>query len=395
MTRLLTRVWLLAAIALLVLAVMRLGISAGQAPAARAVSVKPRTLVTTGYITAFAQDGKTIAWVGSDHYRVRAKDLATGRAAILGTAGGSSCHLQRPALAVGGTRVLWTSCAIGTELYIEGRTTTLAERLRARPPKPVPLFEIGQGEDDCSRNGFFAGAGGDGKGGLVYGWLALGPPVQGQNECDYIEFDRVVSGGGVKLVGEQPIEGRPVPNVPGPLPMFSGRGGTLEFTHQLSVSQGHLSVLAPPSAIPGDAYGPLLPRPAENGPVSTYTLEGTLVSQVFPPGTVREVALSWPQLAVLVRRRDGSQLIAWYDAARGVRETYVGVPPAGADIALGTSGIVFRIGNGIYTAGDGAYTLLWTARGRPIGLSVEGDRVAWAVDSAGKGRIVSFTLPSS
>jgi hypothetical protein len=394
MKRLLSRVWLLTLAALLLLAVMRLGIGAGQAPAARAVSVKPRTLVTTNYITAFAQDGKTIAWVGSDHYRVRAKNLATGKAAILGTAGGSSCHLQFPALAVAGTRVLWTSCAIGTQLYIEGRTTTLEDRLRARPPKPVALFEIGQGEDDCSHGGFFAGAAGDGKGSLVYGSIAVGPPVPDQSACDYIGPDRVVSGGGVKLIGEPPV-GAPIPNVPGPLPMYFGRAGELEFTHQLSVSQGHIAVLAPPTAIPGDAYGPLLPGPAENGPVSTYTLGGALVSQVFPPGTVREIALSWPRLAVLVRRHDGSQLIAWYDAARGVRETYVGVPPASSDIALGATGIVFRIGNGIYTAGDGAYTLLWMASGRPIGLSVEGRRVAWAVDRAGKGRIVSFTLPSS
>jgi hypothetical protein len=395
MRRLLSRAWLLTLAALLVLAVLRPGTGAGRVPAAPAVSVGPRTLVTTSYITAFAQDGKTIAWIGSDHYSVRAKDLATGKAAILGTAGGSSCHLQSPALAVAGTRVLWTSCAIGTELYVEGRTTTLEERLRARPPKPVALFEIGQGEDDCSRGGYFAGAAGDGKGGLVYGWLDIGPPVPDQSACDYIGPDRAVTGGGVKLVGEPPIEGPPIPNVPGPLPMYNGRGGQLEFTHQLSVSRGHIAVLAPPSAIPGDAYGPLLPRPAENGPVSTYTLGGALVSQVFPPGTVREIALSWPRLAVLVRRPDGSQVIAWYDAARGVRETYVGVPPGASDIALGTTGIVFRIGNGIYTAGDGAYTLLWTASGRPIGLSIEGRRVAWAVDSAGRGRAVSFTLPSS
>jgi hypothetical protein len=376
------------------LAVMRL-VGAGQAPAARAVSVEPRTLVTTSYVTAFAQDGTTIAWVGSDHYRVRARNLATRRTAILGTAGGSSCHLSSPALAVAGTRVLWTSCAIGTALYIEGRTTTLEERLRARPPKPVGLFEIGQGQGDCSRDGFFAGAAGDGKGGLVYGWLAVGPPVPDQSACDYVGYDRVVSGGGVKLVGEPPSAGPPIPGVPGPVPMYHGRAGELQFTHQLSVSQGHVAVLAPPSAIPGDAYGPLLPGPAEDGPVSTYTLGGALVSQVFPPGTVREIALSWPQLAVLVRRHDGSQLIAWYDAARGGRETYVGVPSTASDIALGAGGIVFRVGNGIYTAGDGAYTLLWTARGHPIGLSLEGRRVAWAVDSAGKGRIVSFTLPSS
>ncbi|HSC51494.1 MAG TPA: hypothetical protein VLD16_14625 [Gaiellaceae bacterium] len=365
------------------------------ARAASAAPVRLRTLARSpGVITAFAQDGPTIAWASAsgDHYRVRAKNVSTGKSAILGTAGGSSCHLQRPMLAVGGDRVLWTSCAIGTRLYIEGKTTTLTEQLRRRKPRPVGVFEIGQG-DECSYDAFFAGAAGDGRNGLVYGSLAVRPPVPDSEACDYHGFDRVVGGGGVELVGEPPAP-TPIPNVPAPVPAFYGRGGVPAFTRQLSVSQGHVAVLGTPDVIAGDAYGPLLPGPAENGPVSTYTLGGTLVSRVFPPGTVREVALSWPHLAVLVRRRDGSQLLAWYDAARGARETYVGVPQAASDIALGPPGIVFRIGNGIYSAGDGAYQLLWLAKTSPVGLSIEGRRVAWGVNSNGLSRIVAFTFPS-
>lgn len=48
------------------------------------------------------------------------------------------------------------------------------------------------------------------------------------------------------------------------------------------------------------------PVQAENGPVKVFDANGTLVSQVFPLGTVREIALSWPKLAVLVQRQDGT-----------------------------------------------------------------------------------------
>jgi hypothetical protein len=57
------------------------------------------------------------------------------------------------------------------------------------------------------------------------------------------------------------------------------------------------------------------------------------------------------------------------------------------------AGIVYRAGTKILLVGpSGVPKLLWTARGRPIGLSIVGRRVAWAESVKGHGRIVALTI---
>jgi hypothetical protein len=69
------------------------------------------------------------------------------------------------------------------------------------------------------------------------------------------------------------------------------------------------------------------------------------------------------------------------------------VVPAGAtDLAIGI-GVVYRVGQSIYTIRAGHPRLLWRAQVTPIGLSLEGRRVAWAVNIKGRGHIVALTLP--
>jgi hypothetical protein len=81
-------------------------------------------------------------------------------------------------------------------------------------------------------------------------------------------------------------------------------------------------------------------------------------------------------------------VIERYDAARG--ELVATTPMPGAlDLAIGTGGIVFRVGKTIYTIRNGRQVLLWRAATKPVGLSIEGRRVAWAAS----GRIKALTLP--
>jgi hypothetical protein len=123
--------------------------------------------------------------------------------------------------------------------------------------------------------------------------------------------------------------------------------------------------------------------------VSVYDLSGRLLARVVPEGTVREVALSWPDLAVIVARPDGTLVIEHYDAAKGELVTATPMPGA-SNLGIGRGGIVFLVGKSIYTLHDGQPALLWRATMKPIGLSIEGRRVAWAAC----GRIKALTLPS-
>jgi hypothetical protein len=114
---------------------------------------------------------------------------------------------------------------------------------------------------------------------------------------------------------------------------------------------------------------------APNGPVNVFDLSDRRLARVAPEGTVREVGLSWPALAVIVTRSDGTTVIERYDAARGKLLSATTMPGA-TNLAIGTGGTVFLVGKSIYTLHDGQPTLLWRATMKPIGLSIEGRRVA-------------------
>jgi hypothetical protein len=81
-------------------------------------------------------------------------------------------------------------------------------------------------------------------------------------------------------------------------------------------------------------------------------------------------------------------VIERYDAATGRLVTATAMPGA-SSLAIGTGGTVFLVGKSIYTLRNGQPKLLWRATMKPIGLSVEGTRVAWAAC----GRVKALTLP--
>jgi hypothetical protein len=73
---------------LVVLLLLGVSAAAATAPASSyATLAKPHRLVLSNdLIQAFAQDGNTVAWINSrsDLYRVRARNLASGKSVILG-----------------------------------------------------------------------------------------------------------------------------------------------------------------------------------------------------------------------------------------------------------------------------------------------------------------------
>jgi hypothetical protein len=375
---------------LLALVVMGFIAGAGSAPAAGSSGLASphRLVLSNDLMQAFAQDGSTVAWINSvsDLYRVRARNLTTGKSVVLGDANNYRSSLNPPTLALASGRAFWTTCWHGNDFYIDGHTTTFAERSKRPLPKPVFLFELSQGHES-GQDGYFAGAAGDGST-LVYGWTHFSPVAEPP------VFDRLLdSGGVVRVVGpfktQDPPAATPIVNVPSPAPSYSNEGKR-RFARQLAVSQGRIAVVPPQASVSGQ-YWWGFPQPAENGPVVVSTRNGTVINRVFPVGTVTGIALAWPKLVVLVQRSDGSKAVELYDAATGSRSVTTVVPAGATDLAIG-AGVVYRVGRSIYTIRSGHPTLLWRAQATPLGLSIEGRRIAWAVNLNGRGRIVALTL---
>lgn len=373
--------------------VLSLSASAAARPTPRETAPKPRTLaVANDSIETFTQDSGAIAWVDSSR-RVELQRISTGKRWLLGwSAGGGRRANQWPTLlALAGERAVWTEYWGGNSLEIVLKTSSPADlRVHGRR-RATSVATLGTGDPwYCGgTERYFAGLAGDGAT-VFYAELELRPiPIMGGDACL-----QKVSGGTFAQVTRpspnRPAVVRTIAGVSAPTALYSDKGNAWVVPRPLAVSRERIAVLPPAdqtSTVGAD------PVQAENGPVKVFDANGTLVSQVFPLGTVREIALSWPKLAVLVQRHDGTMAVERYDARAGALELASAVPSRASDVAIGPGGLVYRVGNSIYVLGRRQPTLLWRAKGEPIGLSVVGRRAAWAVDFAPRGRIVALTLP--
>ena len=330
----------------------------------------PYTLLATGPINAFAQDSKTIAWVDAAH-AVHVKQLQTGREGVVGwvssavIGGGAGAP---PALALAGVRALWPTYAGGMSRETAMKTGALGEKV---PPgqKRASLVGVFSYSNDSGDGTYLAGLAGDGA------TLAYGHTDEACRDeyCAVVE----VGGGGATLI--------------------TGRAKTAELAVPapafLAVSSGRIAVV--PAAdhavpIPTAAHPP---QPAENGLVKVYDTRGHLLATVQPQGTVMAVALTWPDLAVLVRRADGSNAIERYDARNGAVLTVATVSPNVTAISVGSRGVVYADDSAIALL-DTSETpkVLWHSTGRPFGVSIEGNRIAWAVSGGSRGYVQALTL---
>ncbi len=334
----------------------------------RSLAASPalRTLVVAkGPINAFAQGASTIAWIGPD-YRVHVRQVSARRGVIIGSAlhpGGYKAKSFRLALA--GAQALWTSYDRGNFLYTHVYTGSPA-----------------LGEREVAELVYMPGDGPEGTyvGGLTGDGATLVLATIGQS-CDN-EYDcrRIDVNGAVKRVrtDAQDIAGIP-PSV------------------MLAASSNRIAVVPAKTPRLFPDIGP--PRAAEYAPVQVYDLAGHLISSVVPPGTPRAIALSWPKLAVLFEFVDGGRQIQLYDARTGAYWAEGGaavvrrVPVTVTRVAVGSQGVVYSVGTKIYLLRRQRLQLIWRASEKPIGLSIEGRRVAWAVNLKGRGRIVALTLP--
>jgi hypothetical protein len=144
-----------------------------------------------------------------------------------------------------------------------------------------------------------------------------------------------------------------------------------------------------------DVSSPSLVRPAATVEIRNATT-GALISAFTPPGTVKALALTGSVAAVIDDRGNGTRQIERYDATTGALLGSTGNIAVGNTLAAGANMFVYAVGGEkieAVNATTGAQRVLAVSPAAPIGLSIAGKRVAWAVNAHGHGRILALTLP--
>jgi hypothetical protein len=336
-----------------------------------AAAPRPQTLYTMnrGTIQAFAQDGRAIALFAPSKNACNAVNvlsLANGVRVLLpdesAGAPNVTCRwivVPPVGLALAGDDVLWTLREAGPVPYDYILGAGLSDT-RERRFKEVAHSNKGPGL-------WLAGVAGSGDT-LVYAVTTVA----------YVDEVACLSGGSC----EMKITGGGVYRV-------SGRKAlpVVEETSAVAVAASDTSIAFVTAATVGKGGVPLA---AADLPIEVRDARsGALVSRATPQGTPVAIALSPKILASLERTPLGLRL-AWYDTQSG--KLLGSVPVAeGASPELSASDqlIVFRVGRSIRAVGVATHkvTTLALAATTPIGLSLEGSRVAWAENVNGRGRI--------
>jgi hypothetical protein len=360
------------------LPLLALSASAGTGPAAGSSRMAtPRTLVTANHaIRSFAQSENAVAWIDwRDHVYV--KRLSKSTRFFVGSAlgnGNRATLKYTPLLTLVGTRAFWTT-------YDGGNSVEVAIYVSAPGKKRSLVDVLGSDPDGSGTGDYPAGIVGDGTR-LVYGFASINVPGGGwPTDCVQLALgDR-----GVKAIAGSPYDSN-----------HSVRLPAMPSVMMLDASQGLIAVVPASWQVPpGDRCAWI--AVGENGPVQVYAVRSTaakLLSSVAPHGYVKAIALSSTQLAVLIQRANGPRLIERYNPKDG---TIIGTTPVSSstafELGISSAGIVYRVGTKILFVGpSGVPKLVWNARARPIGLSIEGRRIAWAENVKGRGRIVALTL---
>lgn len=337
-------------------------IAAAFGASATAVA-KPATLYTQPgvRIEAFAQDGPTLAWFTPGGRRcnvIHLRSLTNGLGVELPSQStrNVTCRFVRSTahpvgLAIAGVRVLWTLPQTQPlELdYLLGASATNANERR--------FYEFAH---TARGVGQWLGAVAGDRDTLVYSVTTVdfedeAACLAGSGPCTLTK-----TGGGVyRVVGRARVH---VPGT-GPAVKVAAAGTAVAYV--------------PTGGIAKDGT----PRPGADLPISVVDARtGQEISSVVPQGVPVAIALSDRFLSTLERTPLGLRL-AWYERATGRPAGSVPVSRATAPALTATDRlIVYRVGRvlrAVDTASHRVRTLA-TAAATPVGLSLEGGRLAWA-----------------
>ena len=348
-----------------------------------------RTLVTLPVpIVGFAQDAGSIAWMTGrcrgpnsgpfDRVVLRAASGGPERvlaSKVCGQMTDEPIGFGEAGLELAGTRALyWWPLDSGNFTYVQFATATPGQK--PRDIGVVTASTGGEGE-------YLTGGDGDGNT-LVYATVrtksvderCIDEPVP----CVYAS-----SPGLVRRVAGQTVRRIPGVAIPALLDVSAGRVAVVP-------AQKRFQAYDPRGDPRWTAYVPV--PAAVNGPVEVRdVVTGTLVSSFAPRGRVLDVALDGDRAAVLVDTGSALQ-IEQYAVHSGRALEAARVPDGARDLDVGGGTVVYRVGNDIWRLSSRRASLVAHAASRPIGLSIDGRRIAWAenVGASRAGRIQSITL---
>jgi hypothetical protein len=183
-----------------------------------------------------------------------------------------------------------------------------------------------------------------------------------------------IDGGGVRLVlGRR----NPLIHGTGPAVAVAASSGRIAYIPAAGVGKNGLPVASSAVSVPV--------RSAQGG---------ALLARIEPQGLPVGIALA-PHLLALVERGPGETDIDWYDPESGHQLGSVRVSrKAGTHLSATGQVIVYRVGRTVRAIDVATSTTrtLVTAPVKPIGLSLDGDRLFWAENIRGKGRIRSLSV---
>jgi len=349
-------------------AVVLAALAATTASVAAASPVAPRLVtiaVSRAPIDGLAQDGSTVAWRTScDGVRVTVRSVRGGREARFGQCGAGTS--DRGFFALAATRALWTTESIGNGTWSYPASAAPGER-------PRTLAELEYDNADLVGT-HLGGAAGDGST-LVYSTVEVGVDPA---TCDSDGFGctPIVRGGRLWRVAGRSRVASPAA-VPAFLLAASGRrvGAVVAFARA------------------GERFARLGPdRPVEIRDVVT----GRRSARFVPAGTVRALALAPTYLAVLVASGAGRRVERYSVDGRPLSTTTV--PQTTADeLGASPSAVVFRVARTIRALDvrSGTVQTVASARSRPVGLSIESNRIIWAERVHGRSAVRALWLPAS
>lgn len=351
-------------IAALLLVLLVAAPAAGTSAPKTALKVLVRTKAP---IAAFAQNGGSVAW-GVEHAKgckaaLHVRVLATGKERVVFAPRCYDYPFYQPQLVgLAGGRALWLAGNIvshwGDDTYL---LVAAAGATRAHQLAYVPQ-QFGGGE-------WVTAIVSDGTT-LAYGFVNSGCN-ENEGSCDSYP----ITGAAFMLAG---TTRRAVPQSGPPL--------------DIAVSGSRIALLPGPQS--GTAADQWSVPPTDDPLIVRNLATGSLVVTIPPAGgSFHEVALSGTTVASFVTRSDGLRLER-YDASSGQLIDSTLVPANSSDLSLAGGRAVFQSGRKIelIAAGSTTVTTLAVAAADPIALSVSGNRVAWAENSRGAGRIVAVVF---
>jgi hypothetical protein len=344
-----------------------------------AARATPQTLFTnsTGPIQAFAQDGPLLAWFAPstkicNAVWVLSLDNGGQRRLPDETSRNVTCRwdVAPPVnLALAGSDVLWTLREKRAPLTFDYVLGAGVVDTRERRFQEVAHAKRGAGL-------WLAGIAGDS---IRTGPNAISTLTYGATSVGFVDEIACLSGGSCAMKisggGVYRVDGRKPPAlVPNTKPPFAiaVSGSTVAYVRAAGTGEHGMPVAA-------------AGLPVELVDVRT----GDLITRASPEGAPVAIALA-PHVLVMLERTASGLRLGWYSASTGASIGSVAVPPATLpELSANDQIAVFRVGRFLHVltfATSHSRTVAETA-GTPIGVSLEGNRLAWAENVKGRGRI--------